>query len=156
MSPQERAAKVRELLKAKSAGILCTHSERMEGYPYGSLVPYAVDRDNRPVFFLSGLAVHTKNLLTNPKASLVVSEEEEVSGARVNLFGDVAKVPEAEARAAGLRQIYLGAHPEAEQWIDFGDFDFYSMAVANIYWVGGFGEMGWVPVSAYAASNSES
>ena len=154
MSPQERAAKVRELLNAKSSAILCTHSERMEGYPYGSLAPYALDHVGMPVFFLSGLAVHTKNLAVNPKASLMVSEDD-VSGARVNLFGDVLKVSEEKARAAGLRAIYLAAHPEAEQWIDFGDFDFYRMNLANIYWVGGFGEMGWVPPSVYLAATSD-
>jgi putative heme iron utilization protein len=146
MSPQERAVKVRELLNSRSAGILCTHSQRMDGYPYGSLAPYAVDSSGSPVFFLSGLAVHTANLLANPKASLLVSGDDEISGSRVNLFGEVVQV---EDDAGELRRIYLAAHPEAEQWIDFGDFAFYRMAIANIYWVGGFGEMGWVAASEY-------
>jgi putative heme iron utilization protein len=120
----------------------------MEGYPYGSLAPYALDASGSPVFFLSGLAVHTRNLIAKAKASLLVSDDD-ISGSRVNLFGDVVEVPSEEAEARELRRIYLAAHPESEQWIDFGDFAFYRMMITNIYWVGGFGEMGWVPVAEY-------
>lgn len=152
MSPAERAAKVHELLATTASGMLCTWSERMEGFPYGSISPFALDASGSPFFFLSGLAVHTRNLLANPKASLLVTEVAGgLEGGRVNLFGEVTPVQE-EAEVADLRARYLARHPESAQWIDFGDFSFFRMDVANIYWVGGFGAMGWVPVDAYRSA----
>ena len=71
--------------------------------------------------------------------------EEDVSGARVNLFGEVRRF---EA-SPEMREAYLTRHPEARQWVEFGDFAFYRMEVANVYYVGGFGEMGWVPAGGY-------
>lgn len=149
MSPQERAAKALELLQSRKDGVLCTHSERMGGYPYGSYAPYAVNAHHEPFFFLSGLAVHTKNLQHNAKASLLVSENE-AAGGRLNLFGEVLAVVD-EAEIPALRDIYLRDHPDAKQWIDFGDFQFYKLEIANIYWVGGFGEMGWVPANLFVS-----
>lgn len=149
MSPQERAAHVRELLTRCASGVLCTQSERMDGFPYGSVAPFALDAHGAPFFFLSGLAVHTKNLQANAKASLLVNEEVGgLDGGRANLFGEVLPVDD-EGVISDLRAHYLERHPEAEQWIDFGDFAFYRMEVANIYWVGGFGAMGWVPADVY-------
>ncbi len=145
MSPQERADKALELLRAYKTGVLCTHSERMTGFPYGSNAPYAVSARNEPFFFLSGLAVHTKNLRHDSKASLLITENTN-DGGRLNLFGEVLPVAD-EAEIASMREIYLAQHPEAKQWIDFGDFQFYKLQVANVYWVGGFGEMGWIPAN---------
>ena len=147
MSPQERAEKALLLLRAYKNGVLCTQSERMNGFPYGSYAPYAVTSRSEPFFFLSGLAVHTKNLQNNAKASLLVSENE-AAGGRLNLFGEVVAVAD-EAEIAAMREVYLQQHPEAKQWIDFGDFQFYKLVIANIYWVGGFGEMGWIPANLF-------
>ena len=147
MSPQERAEKALLLLRAYKNGVLCTHSERMDGFPYGSFTPYAVTSRNEPFFFLSGLAVHTKNLQNNAKVSLLVSENE-AAGGRLNLFGEIAPVAE-ETEIGSMRDVYLREHPEAKQWIDFGDFQFYKLQIANVYWVGGFGEMGWIPAALF-------
>lgn len=123
----------------------------MEGYPFGSVAPFALDSDGAPFFFFSGMAVHTKNLQANSNASLFVQESAGaggVEGGRANLFGTIRVVTEA-GDIARMREIYLARHPESEQWIGFGDFDFYRMSITNVYWVGGFGEMGWTSAEAY-------
>jgi heme iron utilization protein len=151
MSPQERAGKALELLRSQKSGVLCTHSERMIGFPYGSHAPYALSSRNEPFFFFSGLAVHTKNLQHNANASLLVSEND-VSGGRLNLFGSITPVAD-DGEIAALRGLYLREHPESKQWIDFGDFSFYKLELVNVYWVGGFGEMGWIPAELMLASS---
>ena len=65
------------------------------------------------------------------------------NAARANVFGGVTVVPPGEE--AAVRELYLSKHPESAQWVNFGDFAFYALAVRGAYWVGGFGEMGWVP-----------
>lgn len=90
--------------------------------------------------------MHTTNLLANPKASLLVfaesAESDPLSSPRLNVFGEVEVLPDADIPA--MRGLYLARHPEAEQWVDFGDFAFYRLSVGQAYYVGGFGVMGWM------------
>jgi putative heme iron utilization protein len=39
--------------------------------------------------------------------------------------------------------------------VDFEDFSFYHMDVVDVYYVGGFGVMGWVSASEYAQAQSD-
>ena len=67
------AERARTLVAQISTGTLCTLALEPEGYPYGSFVTVAFDNGN-PVFLISGLAEHTKNLERDPRASLLVAE----------------------------------------------------------------------------------
>jgi heme iron utilization protein len=139
-TPAEQA---RALLKERGRGVLATLSKRNPGYPYASLAPYAVDREGHPVFFFSRLSEHTDNLLESPKACLLVFEEG-ADKARLHLTGIIAAVQEQEAEA--LVKLYLKAHPEAELWIEFGDFEFYRLKVEDVYFVGGFAGAGFIAI----------
>jgi len=103
---------------------------------------------------LSGLAVHTGNLSADPKASLFVfaaeAETATMSAARLNLAGNTARVSDEDA--APLRALYLQRHPDAEQYIDFGDFAFYRLSVTDAYFVAGFGEMGWIAAHEWTSA----
>jgi putative heme iron utilization protein len=148
-----KAQDARQLAGSQSAGVLCTISEKKPGFPFGSVTPYVLDDAGRPLFLMSALAVHTKNLAANAHASLLVAEPAEgeaaLSAGRLNLLGVVSPLPDDEAEEA--RRIYLEKHPEAEQWVEFGDFGFYRLEVTDVYYVGGFGRMGWVSKGDYAA-----
>ena len=54
-----------------------------------------------------------------------------------------------------VRQTYLAAHESARYWVDYADFGFYRLAVESLYYVGGFGEMGWVEVEEYRAARPD-
>ena len=148
----ERAIKARTLADTRGFGVLATNSKRMPGYPFASVTPYATDGAGRPVFLISRLAVHTKNLSEDPKASLLVfeaeAEQDPLTSARMNLMGEVHPVPESDLE--DVRSRYLERHPESEQWLDFGDFGLYRLEVADVYFIGGFGEMGWVSKQDFA------
>lgn len=145
----ERVAKARSLAEDRGYGVLVTVSKRMPGHPFASLTPYALDWEGRPLFLISGLAVHTKNLQENPRASLFVfeasAEQDPLTAARMNLMGEVKPVPEAELDEA--RAAYIARHPDSEQLFGFGDFALYRLTVMDTYYIGGFGEMGWVSPS---------
>ena len=47
------------------------------------------------------------------------------------------------------RELYLARYANSKYWVDFDDFSFYRMDVVDVYYVGGFGVMGWVPASEY-------
>ena len=62
----------------------------------------------------------------------------------------VTRVPREEALQ--VRELYLARHANASYWVDFDDFSFFRMALADIYFVGGFGSMGWVMPNDYTGA----
>ncbi len=131
------------LLHSVSHGALATLSERVEGYPYATVLPFVLDEQHSPVFLISSLAEHTKNLLSNPRASLVVSEESQanvLAGARVSLTGDVTQW-NADQRFVAR---YLRYQPDGERYLALGDFAFFRMTVKHVRAIAGFGAMGWI------------
>ena len=103
------------------------------------------------------MAMHTQNLQADPRASLFVTEPgasgDPLGSSRVTLIGSVSRIPEPELAAA--RTVYLTRYPDSKYWVDFDDFFFYRMDVLDVYYVGGFGVMGWVAASDYSAAQSD-
>ena len=151
------AERARTLMHSGRIGSLSTQSRKQQGFPFGSLMPYALDGQGRPVFLISTMAMHTQNLQVNPRASLFVTEPEAsgdpLGASRVTLIGSVSRIPEPEL--AATRTVYLTRYPDSKYWVDFDDFFFYRMDVLDVYYVGGFGVMGWVPASDYSAAQSD-
>jgi putative heme iron utilization protein len=150
------AERSRTLLAAKAFASLATLSTECPGYPFGSLVGYAVDDLGRPHLCLSSLAEHSRNMAADPRASLMVTEHDgganSLAQARVTLVGQMHKLA-GEERDAGLDR-YLAAHPSAF-YASFRDFSVYRLEVANVRYVGGFGRMSWVTAADYAAAEPD-
>src|ERR1700728_2510338 len=132
-------------------GSLSTLSRKQPGFPFGSVMPYGLDERGRPVFLISTMAMHTQNLQSAPRASLLVTQADgdgdPLGASRVTLVGNVATIPEGET--AGARKLYLERYANSKYWVDFEDFSFYRMDVLDVYYVGGFGVMGWVQAPDY-------
>jgi len=120
-------------------------------------MPYGLDEHGRPIFLISTMAMHTQNLQADPRASLLVTEEgtdgEPLGASRITLVGNVLPAPEAELAEA--RKLYLERHANSKYWVDFEDFSFYRMDVVDVYYVGGFGVMGWVSASDFERSKPD-
>src|ERR1041384_153020 len=87
------ASRARTLLSQGDIGTLSTMSRKLPGYPYASLMPYALDAIGQPMFLISSMAVHTKNLQADARASLLVTQPgatgEPLAASRVTLLGRV-------------------------------------------------------------------
>ena len=120
-------------------------------------MPYALDSEGRPLFLVSTMAMHTQNLQSDPRASLFVTEPgasgDPLGSSRVTLIGSVSRIPESDL--ATSRTVYLTRYPDSKYWVDFDDFFFYRMDVLDVYYVGGFGVMGWVAASDYSEAQSD-
>jgi putative heme iron utilization protein len=151
------AERARTLVYLGRIGSLSTLSRKQPGFPFGSLMPYGLDDHGRPIFLISTLAMHTQNLQADPRASLLVTQEgtdgEPLGASRVTLVGNVLPAPDAEVVEA--RKLYLARHSNSKYWVDFEDFSFYRMNVMDVYYVGGFGVMGWVSASEYDRSQPD-
>ena len=145
------AERARTLMYLGRIGSLSTLSQKQPGFPFGSVMPYGLDERGRPILLISTMAMHTKNLQADSHASLLVAQPDAsgdpLGASRVTVMGDVLPMPEVDVAEA--RQIYLARYDNSRYWVDFEDFSFYRMDVVDVYYVGGFGVMGWVPASEY-------
>ncbi|GIZ51485.1 HugZ family pyridoxamine 5'-phosphate oxidase [Noviherbaspirillum aridicola] len=133
---------VLHLLHGAASGTLATHSLQLPGYPFASALPFVPDEAHRPVFLVSGLAEHTKNLLADRRASFLVTGNGEslLAGPRITLLGDALRTdasPELQAR-------YLRYQPDAEQYLSLGDFAFFVLQPKRVRAIAGFAQMGWL------------
>jgi heme iron utilization protein len=143
--------RARTLVYLGRIGNLSTLSRKQPGFPFGSVMPYGLDEHGRPIFLISTMAMHTQNLQADPRASLFVTQPEAsgdpLGASRVTVIGNVRAIQEFEVAQA--RKLYLERYANSKYWVDFADFSFYRMEVVDVYYVGGFGVMGWVPASEY-------
>jgi heme iron utilization protein len=150
------AERARTLVDTERVGTLATQSLRHPGFPFASVMPYALVANGSPVLLISGMAIHTQNLVADPRASLLVmqggSGSDPLGSPRVTLLGSVRRIDEVTET---LRQTYLERHPSARHWIGFSDFSFFQLEVTHLYFVGGFGVMGWVAKSDYASAAAD-
>jgi putative heme iron utilization protein len=106
---------------------------------------------------ISNMAMHTQNLNADPRASLFVAQaagdSDPLGSARVTLVGRATSIPEDDLAAA--RAIYIAAHENSRYWVDFADFGFFRLEPIDIYYVGGFGVMGWVDAQEYGAASPD-
>ncbi len=145
------AERVRTLISLSSVATLSTLSRKHAGFPFGSLMPYALDVAGRPIFLISNMAMHTHNLKADASASLFIGQAgadgDPLGAARATLMGHAEPVPQEDLVSA--RENYLGRHENSRYWVDFADFGFFRLQPIDIYYVGGFGVMGWVDPGEY-------
>lgn len=130
----------RSLLARSRQGALATLM-RESGDPYCSLVNVASLPDGSPILLISRLAVHTKNILADPRVSLMLDERapgDPLEGARIMLAG---AAEEAKDDAELLKRRYLAAHPSAEDFVGFKDFSFFRIVPKGVHLVAGFGRI---------------
>jgi hypothetical protein len=146
MTESNRALPIRALLERERHGVLCTLSSKMEGWPFGSVTPYALTAANEPILLMSGLAEHTQNVLADARVSLFVQDSAAIAnpqaGARVTLLGRAEPAPEADAADARAR--FLARFPESESLFQLGDFRLFKLRPERVRYIGGFGQMYWL------------
>ena len=137
----DAAALARSLLRRSRQGALATLMAG-SGDPYCSLVNVASHPDGSPILLISRLALHTQNILGDPRVSLMLDERAEgdpLEGSRIMLAGRAEKAT--GDQAALLRRRYLNAHPSAEVFVNFKDFSFFTISPVAAHLVAGFGRI---------------
>lgn len=134
-------ATARTLLRASRSGSLATVRPGT-GDPYGSLVNVATAADGAPLLLLSRLAVHTRNLLADARAALLLDDRgrpgagDPLQGARISVSGLFCVSDDPQDRRR-----YLDRQPDAQMFADFADFAIYRMQVGGAHLVAGFGRI---------------
>lgn len=125
---------VHSWLQAARFGALATV---VDGVPFATLVPYAIDAAGRPVLMLSDIAVHTKALRDDARCSLMVHDPaatEPPKSWRATLMGR-ARIDDE------LQALFLARHPSTPQ---LPGFHTWVIDVERTRFIEGFGRAGWL------------
>jgi len=151
------AERARTLAYLGRTGSLATLSRRHPGHPFASVMPYALDADGAPLFLISAMAMHTQNLESDGRASLLITQPgwtgDPLAAGRLTLMGEARRLSGTESGSA--RAAYLARHERARYWVDFDDFSLWRLTVGDLYFVGGFAAMDWVTADDYRVARPD-
>src|SRR5450755_2043248 len=112
------AERAHTLMYLGRIGSLSTLSRKQSGFPFGSVMPYGLDDHGRPIFLISTMAMHTQNLQADPRASLLVTQDDTdgdpLGASRITLVGKVLPMLQPEVPEA--RKLYLARHANSKYW----------------------------------------
>jgi putative heme iron utilization protein len=146
---------LRVMLNTRRVGSLGTLNS--DGTPFVSMVPFAIEPESAClIVHVSLLALHTRNLLSNPAVSLMVMQPEAADAPvhdlpRLSLVGTAARLKPQSAGWTLAREVYLARFPEAEPMTHFGDFSFVAIQPTSARQVAGFGTARPVEVEDFPA-----
>lgn len=133
---------VQDLLhKAKHVALAVLEPET--GSPFVSRVLMATMPDGTLTLLVSQLSAHTKALLVDPRASLLVGEPgkgDPLAHPRVTIQCISEKIARDSQEHAAMRSVFLSRHPKAKLYIDFPDFLFFRLTPHSASLNGGFGK----------------
>ena len=150
-SGDEQARAARQLLAGVWHGVLSTHSLEHPGYPFGSVVPYALDQAGLPLLLMSPLSQHTKNIDADPRCGLTVVEPGEgdvQQRGRLSAVGDMQRI---DATTDAGR--YFAYFPHSRMYFEQLGFRFYRFAPSRFHWNGGFATARWFGVDRIVRAN---
>jgi putative heme iron utilization protein len=142
---KEYVEEARAFIQSERDGMLCTLSRRLEGFPFGSIAPYALTPAGEPIILISDIAEHTKNVRADARSSFLIqasNASDQQASARATLMGYV--IPVSPPFYATAEQRYLKAVPAASGYFDTHDFSLFIIKVLQVRFIGGFGNIHWI------------
>lgn len=125
----------RHLLRAAGSATLATAMEG--GAPFAALVTPAVAPDGAVLLWLSTLSAHTRHLGADPRCAILAAgpapDPNPQTAPRVSITGIAERTDD-----PALKARWLGRHPYAALYADFGDFSLWRIAPGGGLLVGGF------------------
>lgn len=114
------------------------------GAPFVSRVALGLAPDGTPVTLVSTLSQHTRALMADPRAALLVGEPgpkgDPLTHPRLTLQARAEFVARDAPAHAAIRAKYLAEHPKSKLYADFGDFSFVLLHPTGAALNGGFGK----------------
>jgi putative heme iron utilization protein len=146
------ARDARRLFAHNQQGVLSTLSVDLSGYPFGSVITFAPDRDGRPVILISNLAQHTHNIQADPRVSLTLIEggDDIQASGRLTVVGRALPV---EDDVDDVATRFYRRFPHATDYQRAHDFAFYRIEPVRARYIGGFGRIHWVDADALCRPN---
>jgi putative heme iron utilization protein len=143
----DAAAEVRQWLLDSRSATLATLSvdARCAGYPFCSIVPFVLDGSGQPIVQVASSAAHTRNMVADARASLMVHEPrtgDPQAGWRVTLVGRMIKL-DGDAASEALARIVEHV-PRALDYDATHDFSLWRLQLEHVRMIAGFGRIAWI------------
>ena len=139
----QQAAAARQVLASSFHGVLSTQSLEVVGYPFGSVVPYALDQAGMPLLLLSPLSQHTQNLEADSRCGLTLVAEGEGDVQQRGRLSALGNVTPSGADADADAERYFRAFPHTQPYFEQLGFRFYRFTPLRFHWNGGFATARW-------------
>jgi putative heme iron utilization protein len=149
------ASDLRDLVTQQSIASLGTLHH---GDPYVSMVPYALLPDGSGILIhVSQLSPHTRDMLTNPKVSLLViappaADTPPAAVPRVTVQGDAAPLDETAVEYAAAKEAYLTRFPDSAMRFELADFSLFVIRPRTVRFIAGFAQAMSISPDAFAAA----
>ncbi|MDH5527617.1 MAG: CREG family protein [Nitrospirota bacterium] len=143
MEPAGQLERLRRLLAETRVGALATVGG---GAPYSSLAPFCPAEDSGELLLhLSRMALHTRNLEQEPRASLLLAEADgpdknPLALVRATFTGTATPLTRGTPEYEAARTRYVARFPESEMMFQLGDFFLFAFRPEAIQLVAGFGQ----------------
>ena len=131
------------LINEQSSGVLSTLSAKIDGFPFGSIVPFCTDQNGFPVIYISTIAEHTKNIIVDSRVSLFLStskEKDTQAAGRVTIVGNAKLITDQDKSS----ERYFRYFPSAVRYQEMHSFNFYRIVPIKTRFIGGFGAIHWI------------
>jgi hypothetical protein len=149
----EAVADAKRLMRLARTGALATLEAEGGDSPLTTLVGVASDFDGAPLFLMSTLSRHTRNLARDPRASLLLTGARDrgdpLNHPRVTLGGRVDLDP-----AGRVKSRYLQRNRKAALYAGFADFGMFRLRIESVHFNGGFGRAGALTPADVLASRA--
>ena len=162
MNKQRSIYNARALLRQSELGVLSTHSQSNDGFPFWSVSTFISTVNGDTVFYISDLAQHTKNILANSKMCLTVysgtddlkaNDVDPNAGARLSLLGNAIRLDQSEVSYISDR--FFKLYPESRRYQGTHNFDFFKLTTERARFIGGFGDIHWINKSEWKLNTPE-
>jgi putative heme iron utilization protein len=144
-------SEIRNWLFSAQDATLCTLAAEpeLEGFPFGSLTPFALRGDGTPFIYISAIAQHTKNLTRDPRCSLFVRNPAPASAGdaqatwRLTVLARARRLDATGDELEELQARYAARVPDAPEYGKSHDFGFWALTPVRLRAIGGFGAIRW-------------
>jgi putative heme iron utilization protein len=148
-----QAQALRDLLTSQQVAALGTlHNDE----PYVSMAPFAMLPDGQGfVIHVSGLAAHTRDMLSNPAVSLLIvappaPQVPAQALARATIQGQARQCEETDPDYEEAKRAYLSRFPQSIEMFSFADFSLFVIVPRSLRFVGGFAQATTITAETFA------
>ncbi|WP_150466379.1 HugZ family protein [Francisella sp. SYW-9] len=139
---QDAAFRARRVVRQKLYGVLSTQLISMPGYPFGSMVEYAINQQGNIVVYIANLSQHTRNINVDNKVSLTIIGDETTdirATPRVTIIGSIRK-----SNLEDNKEIYSLFFPNKAGFSSHKGFNYCEIEIERVRFIGGFGDAHWI------------
>ena len=132
----------RTLIRTARHGAIAT-LDPDTGWPTATRVGVSTDFDGAPIILISRLAAHTRALLEDARASLLLGapgKGDPLAHARVSIACEAREVAPDSDEARRMANRYLCHQPKSQLYVGLGDFRFFRLEPKSASLNGGFGK----------------